>query len=134
MRWSEEEYNKFLREKGSAKADPVKHNKYKAVKTWRDGIAFDSIKEADYYDSLKLLHRAGEIAGYIVHGKMICTAGGNNSNERAVTYEPDFIILRKDGSYSIVDTKSDATITPLFKNKMKALKEKFPNVKIVLQK
>ena len=112
--------------------EPVKRNKYGAQKTWRDGISFDSKKEADYYSSLKMEKQQGLIAGYIVHGKMICTAGGDNSTERAVTYEPDFIILNNDGSYRIVDTKSEATITPVFKNKMKALKEKFPDVEIEL--
>ena len=77
--------------------------------------------------------QSGLIAGYIVHGKMICTAGGDNSEERAVTYEPDFIVLKNDGTYEIVDTKSEATVTPVFKNKMKALKEKFPDVEISIQ-
>lgn len=105
-------------------------NKYGAKKTWRDGICFDSIKEADYYSRLKLEKQGGLIAGYIVHGKMICTTGGMSSEERATTYEPDFIILNNDGTYEIIDTKSKATVTPLFKNKMKTLKEKFPDVEI----
>ena len=133
MNWTEEDYQNFLERRGKKPEAPKKRNKYGAVKTWRDGVSFDSKKEADYYDSLKLLHKAGAIAGYIVHGKMICTAG-TDASDRAVTYEPDFIILENDGTYKIIDTKSDATITPLFKTKMKALKEKFPDVEIVLQK
>lgn len=134
-----EEYNAVLarREKArGAKAKMVavvpveKKNKYGAKKTWRDGLCFDSRKEANYYDELKIRQQQGLIAGYIVHGKMLCTAGGDSSSERAVTYEPDFIVLHNDGTYEIVDTKSEATITPVFKNKMKALKEKFPDVEI----
>lgn len=125
MRMTEEEFKRITGKKAAPK-----RNKYGAKKTWRDGVSFDSKKEAEYYSQLKLKKQSGLIAGYIVHGKMICTAGGDSSEERAVTYEPDFIVLHNDGTYEIVDTKSEATITPVFKNKMKALKEKFPDVEI----
>lgn len=134
---TEEEYQAIMaRRKKVVPVAPVpsaKRSKYGAKKTWRDGLCFDSKKEADYYSRLKLEQQQGLIAGYIVHGKMICTAGGDSSDERAVTYEPDFIVLNNDGTYSIVDTKSEATITPVFKNKMKALKEKFPEVEIHIE-
>lgn len=138
MRWTEEEYRAALAKR--QKAVPIndigkkkKANKYGAKKTWRDGICFDSIKEANYYSQLKLERQGGLIAGYIVHGKMICTTGGDSSDERATTYEPDFVVLHNDGTYEIIDTKSEATVTPVFKNKMKALKEKFPDVEILLR-
>ena len=109
-------------------------NKYKAVKTWKDGVCFDSKKEAAYYENLKHMLGANEIAGYLVHGKMICIYGGDNSRDRAVTYEPDFVILNNDGTYKIVDVKSEATVTRAFLNKMKALKEKMPKVTVHLDK
>ena len=127
QRMTAEEYKEYMTKK------KTKKNKYGAKKTWRDGISFDSKKEADYYSRLKLEQKQGLIAGYIVHGKMVCTTGGDSSEERAVTYEPDFIVLNNDGTYRIIDTKSEATITPVFKNKMKALREKFPNVEIEIQ-
>lgn len=139
MRMTLEEYEAVLARREKAKrskavvvkeTDAPKRSKYGAKKTWRDGLFFDSIKEADYYSELKTRRQCGDIAGYIVHGKMVCTTGGNSSDERAVVYEPDFVVLHNDGSYEIVDTKSEATITPVFKNKMKALKEKFPDVEI----
>lgn len=36
-------------------------NKYKAIKTRKDGILFDSMLEASHYEDLKLLEKAGEI-------------------------------------------------------------------------
>ena len=125
---TEKEYRNVIG--GKERKAPAAKNKYRAKKTWRDGICFDSIKEANYYSELKIRRAAGAIAGYIVHGKMICTYGGDSSKEKAVTYEPDFIVLHNDGTYEIVDTKSVVTITPVFKNKMKSLKEKFPDVEI----
>ena len=137
MRWTEEEYQAYLA-KRQATVSPSpkakKKNKYGAKKCWVDGLHFDSLREADYYNQLKVEKAAGLIAGYIVHGVMVCITGGDNANEKAVTYEPDFVVLHNDGTYEIIDTKSDATVTPLFKNKMKALKEKFPDVEIHLQK
>ena len=40
-----------------------KRNKYGARKVVRDGMVFDSIAEANRWQELKLLQRAGEIAG-----------------------------------------------------------------------
>lgn len=136
MRMTEAEYRTIMTKRGKRIA-PIakvpKKNKYGAKKTWRDGLLFDSIKEANYYSELKLRRQAGVIAGYIVHGKMVCTIGGDSSKEKAVCYEPDFIVLHNDGTYEIIDTKSEATITPVFKNKMKSLREKFPDVEIHIQ-
>lgn len=138
VRWSEEDYyaysQRMKHQKNPNKGDgkKPKKNKYSAKKTWVDGICFDSRKEAEYYGNLKLLHRAGALAGYIVHGALVCTAGTDKDN-RATLYEPDFILLMPDGTYKIVDTKSDATHTQVFRNKMKSLREKFPKVEVHIE-
>ena len=133
MRWSEDDYYAYMqRQKNKPEPKKKKKNKYGARKTWAYGIAFDSQKEADYYGNLKLLLRAGVIAGYLYHGNMVCTEGTGKDN-RATLYETDFVILNNDGTYRIVDTKSEATITSAFKLKMKSLHEKYPNVKIEIE-
>lgn len=136
MRWSEEEYQAYLQRRNSEapkeKTAKPRKNKYGAKKTWVDGICFDSVKEAEYYGSLKLLLRTGTIDGYLYHGKMVCTEGTDKEN-RATLYEPDFIVLFPDGTYKIVDTKSEATITQAFKLKMKCLREKFPKIQISIE-
>ena len=130
MNWTEQEYQDFLSRTGKGKAakPPAKRkNKYNAQQTWTDGICFDSRKEAEYYARLKLLHRAGAIAGFLHHGCMV-VAEGTGIEARAALYETDFVILHADGSYEIVDTKGIET--DAFKLKIKALKSRYPGVKI----
>lgn len=107
-----------------------KESKYKAKKTWRWGLCFDSIKEANFFDMLRLRHRAGQISGYLFHGKLVL-AEGDGQDQRAMCYEPDFIVLYPDGHYEIIDTKGMET--KQFKDKMKILREKYPQVKIKLE-
>ena len=87
-------------------------------------------EEAAYYERCKLLLRAGELDGFLYHGKMLCTAGTDSGN-RAALYEPDFILLLPDGTYRIIDTKG--VRTEGFRLKEKALREKYPKVKIELE-
>lgn len=103
-----------------------KKNKYNARKVWLDGIAFDSQKEADYYSELKLLAKAGAIDGFTYHGNIVVIAG-SKSEQRGSVYETDFIVF-KDGQYEIVETKGYWTDTA--KLKQKALREKYPKLKI----
>ena len=116
--------------RGLLPAKQKKESKYKAKKTWSWGLCFDSIKEANFFDMLRLRHRAGQIDGYLFHGKFVL-AEGNGPEQRAMTYEPDFIVLYPDGRYEIIDTKGMQT--KQFKDKMKILREKYPQVMINLE-
>ncbi|WP_298021112.1 DUF1064 domain-containing protein [uncultured Dysosmobacter sp.] len=100
-------------------------NKYGARKTWAFGMPCDSQKEAGYLGNCVLLTRAGVLAGFLYHGKLLLVDGTDRDN-RAVTYEPDFVLLHADGTYELVDTKSDATETRVFKNNMKIIRERYP--------
>ena len=108
-----------------------KRGKYGAVRTWADGVPFDSGWEAEYYGRLKLLLRAGGIAGFLYHGKFILVEG-EGPDHRAVTYEPDFVVLNNDHTYRIVDTKGMETAQ--FKDKMKMMRGKFPKVEVKLER
>lgn len=136
VRWSEDDYyawaQKRKKQPPQKEAKKPKRNKYGAKKTWVDGICFDSQKEAKYYGNLKLLCRAGALAGFIYHGNMVCTEGTDKDN-KATLYETDFVLLNPDGTYKIVDVKSEATVTQVFKNKMKSLREKYPGVEINIE-
>ena len=120
MNWTAEQYREYIQ---SGK----KASKYRSKKTWVDGLCFDSRKEADYYCQLKMLVRAGEIDGFIFHGKMI-VAEGTDKDNRATTYEPDFVVLYPGQKYEIVDTKG--VETQVFKVKVKALRCRYPKLKI----
>lgn len=64
-------------------------NKYHAVKTTADGYTFDSKAEAARYGELKLLERAGEITGLVVH-PLFGLAAGNDARTTIGCYEGDF--------------------------------------------
>ena len=90
-------------------------------KTIRDGIEFDSIKEADRYSELKLLLRAGVISDlqlqkeyelipaqyetferYGKKGQRI--KDGTRCIEKSCVYKADFVYMR-DGQQIVEDTK-----------------------------
>lgn len=60
VRWSEGEYELHLAKRGGTKG-VAKPSKYRNQKTERDGITFDSKREADRYSDLCLLERSGKI-------------------------------------------------------------------------
>ena len=105
-------------------------NKYNAERVWMDGICFDSKKEAAYYGELKLRVLAGDIAGFMYHGKIIC-AEGLGSELKASTYEPDFVVVNNDKTCEIVDTKG--VQTDVFKVKMKCIKNRYPRMEIATE-
>jgi len=97
-----------------------RRNKYGNRKTERDGIVFDSKKEADRYTELLLLQRAGHITGLQrqVRYELIPAFG----DERAVFYFADFVYIDSESGKTIVeDVKSVATK----KDKAYILKRKY---------
>lgn len=86
--WTVSEY-KQLQQKGNSK--------YKAKKTNIDGHNFDSIKEANYYEELKLLLKAGEIKGFCIQPTFILAPN--------LKYKADFIVFNNDGTSEIIDVK-----------------------------
>lgn len=103
-------------------------SKYGAVKTWAYGLCTDSGKEAEYLANCVLLCKAKALAGFLYHGRLLLV-DGTDKDHRAVTYEPDFVLLKSDGTYELVDTKGFET--PDFKNKMKIVRERYPLLKPV---
>ena len=98
-------------------------NKYNNRKTTVDGIKFDSIREAERYQELKLLEEAGEISHlelqpvvvlqdkFIYQGKTI----------RAITYRGDFAYFDRRVNRGVIeDVKTD-----VFKIKKKMFKKKY---------
>lgn len=84
-----------------------KAGKYKSIRIKVDGILFDSKKEADYYGTLKLRLKAGDIKSFrrqvryrIEINQVLIT-----------TYVADFVVHNWDGSKEIIDVKSEFTKT-----------------------
>ena len=93
-----------------------KMNKYNAQKTKVDGITFDSKKEANYYCTLKLRQRAGEIK-YFLRQIPFDLPGG-------VKYRCDFVEFWTNGDVKFIDVKG--VETKEFKLKKKMVESLYP--------
>lgn len=125
FRMTEDEYRQL-----TGKKSVKRQSKYNACKVSVDGILFDSKAEADYYCQLKLLLMAKEIDGFCRQPRFVITESSNGG--RGTEYVADFIVFYPDGTYRIIDVKGVKTDT--FKLKQKSLAEKYPKIKIELEK
>lgn len=95
---------------------PRKRAKYGNRKTEYAGRVFDSAHEAEVYRGMELRVRAGELAGVICQTAFALPGG--------VKYIADFVVLKKDGTYDVVDAKSEATARDkVYRIKKKQMKE-----------
>lgn len=134
MRWTEEEYADYTAKRGGVPGKKTGRqakpgSKYRAVKTWIDGICFDSKKEAEFYGTLKALQRAGAIKGFCRQARFV-VAEGTDRDSRAAEYVTDFIVFENDGGCKIIDVKGMQT--EQFKLKMKLFRERFPGLTVEL--
>lgn len=112
-------------------------NKYRAKRTTVDGITFDSKKEANRWQELKLLERAGEISELrrqvafplwaatnsktisqtldTPAGRLVKIRSDRYPNGRQATYVADFVYT-ENGQQVVEDTKG--MITPVAKLKI----------------
>lgn len=104
-------------------------SKYLAKKTMCNGILFDSKAEAKHYSELKLLEKAGIIASielqpkYLILDGYKCPLTGRKIP--ATTYTADFLVTYADGRTEVVDVKSEATKTPVYRLKRKMFESKY---------
>lgn len=101
--WSIEQYKEY-KEKNKRKS------KYGAIKTSIDGHTFDSKKEAEYYQELKLRLQSGDIKGFCLQPVFVLAQG--------LKYKADFIVFHNDGTAEIVDTKGFKTKEYIAKKKV----------------
>jgi len=81
--------------------------KYKNIKVEIDGIKFDSKKEANKYQELMMLQKAGVISNLQRQVKFeVCP---KSATERASFYVADFVYTQADGKKIIMDVKSEIT-------------------------
>ena len=92
------------------------NNKYGARRTFRYGIWFDSAGEADRYDALLLLQRAGEISNLAHHVKFDLRV----NDFHICYYECDFQYCEGE-EHIVEDFKSKPTRTPLYQVKKKLM-------------
>lgn len=103
-------------------------SKYHNLKVKRHGMTFDSKKEADRYDELLLMLRAGLINGLETQVPFTLIPNQRDGEgrviERAVTYKADFV-YQEGGKMVVEDVKSPITRTPEYIIKRKLLLWKF---------
>lgn len=83
----------------------MKRKKYGNRSCYSDGIRFDSALEAEYYNQLKLLKKAGHIRDFsrqvtfrfYVNEKLICS------------HRVDFLVVNSEGSEEVHEVKGFAT-------------------------
>jgi hypothetical protein len=110
---------------------PFRHkNKYGATKTKIDGVTFDSKAEADYYQQLKLLMRAGEVKDIILQPRYELLKGFEKHGKkiRGIEYVADFKVIYADGREEIIDVKGKRT--EVYTIKRKWFESKYPELTI----
>lgn len=100
----------------------TRRNKFNAVRVEADGLTFDSKREHARYQELKLLERSKLISDLVVHPKFTLRCG----DDMICNMIPDFEYI-ENGNWIIEDVKSEATITPSFRIKMKLFHANFPS-------
>jgi hypothetical protein len=109
-------------------------NKYGAKKTEIDGINFDSKREADRYNQLKLLKQASVIADFECHPKFELQPAftKNGTRYQAITYTADFLVTYPNGRQEVEDVKG--VLTRDFQIRRKLFEAKYPDLTITVVK
>ena len=109
-------------------AEEPKESKYHAVKTEVNGTLCDSKKEADYYEQLLWLQKAGEIKKIETQYRILLQPGFESGGIKikAIYYIADFRITEANGHIYYVDTKGERTNVYLIKKKL--LLYKYPDI------
>ena len=93
--------------------------KYRNIPTVVDGVSFDSRAEARRWGELRILERAGQIAGLTLQPSFALVVNG----VKVCTYRGDFSYVAVNGPRVVEDVKSPATrANPVYRLKKKLLK------------
>lgn len=117
--WNIKKYQEYLQSRGKKVFDGGNRSKYGAIKTSVDGHTFDSKKEAEYYQELKLRLQSGDIKGFCLQPIFILAPG--------LKYKADFIVFNSDDTSDVIDVKGFKTKEYITKKKV--FEDKF-NLKI----
>lgn len=110
------------------------YKKYNNVEKYVDGIKFDSLTEADFYEYLKEEKRRKRVIHFDINKTYVLLAGysldtfeieGQTVKRRKasdVKYIADFVVLYANGQSAIIDTKGGVT-TEAFKLKKKMFEQ-----------
>lgn len=89
---------------------PMLRHKFGAIRTERDGIKFQSQKEARFYDFLQLEQKAGRVLFFLMQTPFRLPGG--------VVYRVDFMVFYTDGTVGFIETKGFRTKDYIIKKKL----------------
>lgn len=109
-----------------------KKTKLRAIKKTIDGIKFDSIMEANYYEHLKEEKRKGNIKEFELQPRFLLLEDFKKYGRtiRKIEYISDFKVVYKDNTEKIIDVKGRET--PDFKIKRKMFDMKYRDLTLQL--
>jgi hypothetical protein len=115
------DFNKKYKLQGGLVVNKSKKSKYNNVKVDIDGHKFDSIKEAEYYGSLKLKKQLNLIKDFKLQVKYDISI----NDIHIANYFLDFLVENNDGSFEYIDIKGKNSKTNKFiKTSVFALKKR----------
>ena len=100
----------------------VPRNKFNAIRVEADGHTVDSKREHARYEELKLLQKAKQVSNLVVHPVYVLRA----FDQEICKIVPDFEYV-ENGKWIVEEVKSDPTITPTFRIKLKLFRANFPS-------
>ena len=114
--------------------DKPKKSKYGNKKVKIDGHTFDSKREAEYYQELKIMKKAGYIHGFELQPVFLLQEAftKNGKRHQAIKYIADFKVIQEDGRVDIVDVKGHET--QVFRIKRKLFEARYPDLTLKLIK
>lgn len=129
-----DDFKKQFSLKGGKVLKKSKSSKFNNVKVEIDGHTFDSIKEGEFYGSLKIKKQAGLIKDF----KLQVQYDIKVNNIHIAYYYLDFLIENNDGSFEYIDIKGkDSKSNKFIKTSVFALKKRLVeaiyNIKILMK-
>jgi hypothetical protein len=115
MKWTEEEYARFLNQKNKPAPEIPKPSKYHSVMTELAGIKFQSKKEARVFQDLQARRHMGEIKFILTQVPFRLLAG--------YVHRLDFMVVRTDGGIEYIEAKGRDL--PMGKMKRKMVEEQY---------
>ena len=108
--------------------------KFNNKKVTVNGFEFDSQMEADYYIELLRKKKAGGILEIKLQPSFLLQEGfkKGEKNYKPITYVADFLVTYHNGKQDVIDVKTEATVTEVFKIKRKMFEKRYPELEITL--
>ena len=100
-KWLEDYCRRTGQSNPLAPTSSAKRPKYGNRKTKVDGKTYDSAREAKRHGELALMQKAGDIYGWAEQVTFLLPGG--------VKYRADFVVLQRDGTFRIEDSKGVRT-------------------------